>query len=283
MLVSSQGDSTSFKYYGLALHVYRQNDDEDRIFRANTAIYRVRTENDDTLFSMDDLKLALSNIRSGSGGSMESASKLLREVKDHGFVSSEDVLDICGRESQLSKIIRQEVRQGVAKNELRDSTTKRLHSSLFSLSLLRYFKTCHHYNFPFNSLHSSQLHANCMEQAPDKANRVKYKRLQKRIRDIDGPIDEFQCDGLVHIVKTRPKEEESDDDAEDEKKENDDESIKDPEPVPEESDDDELAMEDGAVLDAMAHVFDNSNDKDDSRASPGERQGERQRFARMST
>ncbi|GMI13734.1 hypothetical protein TrLO_g2465 [Triparma laevis f. longispina] len=105
-----KGDATAFKHYSIAMSTFRQTDpiDEVNCQRANEAVYRVRSEGGVTLFGLDDLKSALINISSGNSGTMEHAQKMLQEVKDYGFISGEDVLDICGKDG-LGKIVRAEL------------------------------------------------------------------------------------------------------------------------------------------------------------------------------
>ena len=100
-----KGDATAFKHYSVALSIFRQTDpiDEANCQRANEAVYRVRSEGGVTLFGLDDLKSALINISSGNSGTMEHTQRMLQEVKDYGFISGEDVLDICGKDG-LGKV-----------------------------------------------------------------------------------------------------------------------------------------------------------------------------------
>ncbi|GMH81471.1 hypothetical protein TrST_g12021 [Triparma strigata] len=213
-----KGDATAFKHYSVALSIFRQTDpiDEANCQRANEAVYRVRSEGGVTLFGLDDLKSALINISSGNSGTMEHAQRMLQEVKDYGFISGEDVLDICGKDG-LGKIVR------------------------------------------------AELHANAVEQAPDKASRAKMRLIQKEVENRDGDIDEYHTDGLVHTIKSRAERASTvtapEPEVEDEKKESDDEESseegenEETESDFEEDEDDQANWGEDAVMSAMANVF----------------------------
>jgi len=151
-------------------------------FKASEATFRVRTavshetdlpdeiEGANTMFNSEDLRLALSNISSSSGTTVELAGMLMKETAEHGYITSDTITSICARDKKLQRVV------------------------------------------------TSELHAQVVEQAPNKATKIKYRKIQKKVeKTLGSGVTQFvaddaggvatSSDGGVEGSKPRMKEE----------------------------------------------------------------------------